>query len=162
MSNDQDHACRSAPDSTDALCPVSGSKGRPVGRITPASLLRDPGRLGTGPFFFCPDRDCEVVYFTGCGDRDRQEIYTKPDLAVRVGQKETEDPIPVCYCFDFTVAMLREEIDQTGATTIPDRIAAEIKAGNCSCETRNPQGSCCLGNVNAAVRSILARTEPES
>jgi hypothetical protein len=32
------------------------------------------------------------------------------------------------------------------------------KAGHCACELKNPQGSCCLGNVTAAVRSSFAGT----
>ena len=137
-------------DATRARCPVSNSNGKPVARKTPESLLRDPGRLGDGPFFFCRDPDCEVVYFSACGE----EVYKKRDLAVRVGLKETEDPIPVCYCFEFTAAMLREEIEQAGETTIPQKIKEGIAAGRCACDVRNPQGSCCLGDVNAAVKTI--------
>ena len=152
MSGDHGHDCCSKSDPTPArgLCPLSSAKGKKVDRITPASLLVDPSRLGDGPFFFCPDPDCEVVYFTASGD----EIYRKADLTVRVGLKETEDPVPVCYCFEFTRAMLREEIERTGATTIPQKIQEEIAAGRCACEVKNPQGTCCLGNVNAAVRAI--------
>lgn len=42
--------------------------------------------------------------------------------------------------------------------TIPQRITAEVKAGNCACEIRNSQGSCCLGNVTAAVNRAMERT----
>jgi hypothetical protein len=49
-----------------------------------------------------------------------------------------------------------EEIRATGKCTIPQRITAEIKAGNCACEIRNPQGFCCLGNVNAAVKRAMS------
>ncbi len=77
---------------------------------------------------------------------------SKADLRVRVGLKETADPVPVCYCFGFTEGMLLEEIQTIGHSSIPQRIAAEIKADNCACEVRNPQGSCCLGNVKAAVK----------
>jgi hypothetical protein len=30
-----------------------------------------------------------------------------------------------------------------------------VKAGNCACEVRNPQGSCCLGNVQATVKQVM-------
>ena len=101
-------------------------------------------------FRFCRTATCKVVYFHSVGDR-----LEKKDVRVRVGLKEIEDPVPVCYCFGFTEAMVREEIRETGRCTIPERITAEIKAGRCACEIRNPQGSCCLGNVNAAVKRLL-------
>jgi copper chaperone CopZ len=45
----------------------------------------------------------------------------------------------------------------TGRTTIPDRIKEKIQQGFCRCETMNPQGSCCLGNVNKAVREVRSK-----
>ncbi|MEE8105526.1 MAG: (2Fe-2S)-binding protein [Planctomycetota bacterium] len=164
MSDARDHDCCSEAEPASALCPVSSAKGKTVDRMTPASLLVDPSRLGAGPFYFCPDPGCEVVYFAASGD----ETYRKADLKVRVGLKETEDPVPVCYCFDFTRANLREEVEQTGATTIPQQIKDGIAAGQCACEVKNPQGICCLGDVNAAVHAIQvelqegAQEEPKS
>ena len=108
-------------------------------------LVNKPG------FLFCRSADCDVVYFHPDGDRLR-----KPDVRVRVGLKETGDPVPICYCFGFTEAMVVEEIRDTGKCTIPQRITAEVKAGNCACEIRNPQGSCCLGNVQAAVKKAMS------
>jgi len=101
----------------------------------------------TGSFNFCRTATCDVVYFNDSGI-----VLTKADVRQRIGLKETEDPVPVCYCFGFTETMVREEIRATGHCTIPQRITAEVKAGNCACEIRNPQGSCCLGNVTAAVK----------
>src|SRR5260370_733543 len=133
-------------------CLECGEAGQPVATITlkqmaPPHFLETVGKPG---FRFCRSPDCDVVYFHPDGEQLR-----KGDLRVRVGLKETEDPVPLCYCFGFTKAMAEEEIRATGACTIPRRIAAEIKAGNCACEARNPQGSCCLGNVTAAVKTLL-------
>ena len=102
-------------------------------------------------FQFCRSADCDVVYF-----HPNSERLTKADVRVRVGLKEAQDPVSICYCFGFTEAMVVEEIRDTGKCTIPQRITAEVKAGNCACETRNPQGSCCLGNVTAAVKKLSA------
>jgi len=52
--------------------------------------------------------------------------------------------------------MIRGELAATGKSTVIDRIAAEMKADFCACEIRNPQGSCCLGNVKAAVKAAQA------
>jgi hypothetical protein len=133
-------------------CPECGQPGKSVETKTlkhtvqpwHLELVNKPG------FLFCRSANCEVVYFHPDGDRLR-----KPDVRVRVGLKETEDPVPICYCFGFTEAMAVEEIRATGISTIPQRITAEVKAGNCACEIRNPQGSCCLGNVNAAVKRVM-------
>jgi len=101
-------------------------------------------------FLFCRSAECDVVYFHPGGER-----LNKADLRVRVGLKETEDPVPICYCFGFTEAMAREEIESSGRCTIPEQITAEMKAERCACELRNPQGSCCLGNVSATIKSLL-------
>ena len=100
-------------------------------------------------FRVCARPNCDVVYFHPDG-----ELLRKDDLRVRVGVKETEDPVPLCYCFGFTQAMVAAEIHETGNCTLPQRIAAEVKAGHCACEVRNPQGVCCLGNVAAWVRRL--------
>jgi len=112
------------------------------------SLVDKPG------FRFCRTGTCKVVYFHADGDR-----LEKKDVRVRVGLKETEDPVPICYCFGFTEAMVGKEIRETGSCAIPERIAAEIKAGRCACEIRNPQGSCCLGNVSIAVKKAMKANE---
>ncbi len=135
-------------------CPGCGNRGKTVNRITPESLLKpDPlERLGESTIHFCATPDCQTVYYTEDG-----QAFDKEDLTVRVGLKEMEDPVPVCYCFSYTEAMLQQEIEDTGETTIPDRITQEIKDGNCECETKNPQGTCCLGNVSKAVKRVRAR-----
>lgn len=133
-------------------CPQCGHPGQPVAVLTLKhtaqpeflEMVAKPG------FRFCRSADCDVVYFHPDGD-----CLRKPDVRVRVGLKETEDPVPLCYCFGFTEAMVKEEIRSTGQCTIPQRITAEVKAGNCACEVRNPQGSCCLGNVTTAVKRAI-------
>jgi hypothetical protein len=104
----------------------------------------------TGSFNFCRTATCEAVYFNDGG-----VVLTKLDVRQRIGLKETQDPVPICYCFGFTEGMAVEEIRETGKCTIPQRITAEVKTGNCACEIRNPQGSCCLGNVTAAVKRAM-------
>jgi len=145
--------CSVAEAETDAtLCPVSRSVGLKVGLVTVKALLTSDAlrRLdGTG-YRFCSDPDCGVVYF----DRAADSEFRKHDLRTRVGLKETQDPMPICYCFDITLADVRREIQTRGATGVPAMIAAEVRAGHCACEVRNPQGSCCLGSVSRAVSLI--------
>jgi len=133
-------------------CSQCGEAGRAVQtialkhQVTPEHLAA----VERGPFYFCRTPTCDVVYFNTVG-----VVLHKTDVRQRIGLKETDDPIPLCYCFGFTEAMVREEIRATSRCTIPQRIAAEVKAGNCACEIRNPQGSCCLGNVTAAIKKAL-------
>ena len=114
--------------------------------LTGAALRRLDGKA----YRFCPDPSCDVVYF----DVDAGSTFQREDLTVRVGRKETEDPIPVCYCFGITAADLRADLVERGGTDIPASIRADVRAGHCACEVKNPEGSCCLGNVSRAIQSI--------
>lgn len=107
-------------------------------------------QAATGVYRFCGVRDCPTVYFEEDGNR----VFTTNDLRVIVGLKAKIDPIPVCYCFGFDESHLRDEIASTGSTTIPDRISSLIREGLCACDTRNPSGNCCLGEVNRAVKRL--------
>ena len=80
-----------------------------------------------------------------------------PDAVERIRfiKQAQEDPIPICYCFGHTVASAREEIARTGHSTVVARITAEIHAGHCACEIKNPAGSCCLGDVSRVVKTLL-------
>ena len=137
---------------TKTNCPRCGQPGQPVALQTLKHQVK-PEHLETveaGAFNFCRTATCEAVYFNGNGI-----VLAKADVRQRIGLKETEDPVPICYCFGFTAAMAVEEIRATSQCAIPQRITAEIKAGHCACEIRNPQGSCCLGNVSAAVKNAM-------
>lgn len=99
------------------------------------------------PPYFCRTPDCEALYFTGSA-----LIANKTDAVVRVGLKETEGLRPICYCFGFTYDDVAEDFANCARTgpTIAARIRAEVQAGRCDCERRNPGGSCCLGDVQRA------------
>lgn len=134
-------------------CPKSGQTGRSVARETMLHLIKPEliDRMDESNYRFCAAPDCRVVYFAESAD----STFTTNDLLVRVGIKERTDPIPICYCFGHTVASARNEIARTGRSTVVASITAEIKAGCCACETTNPSGSCCLGDVSRAVKELL-------
>ncbi|MFQ5597995.1 MAG: hypothetical protein ACE5GK_08095 [Nitrospiria bacterium] len=71
-------------------------------------------------------------------------------MNVRVGLKESKDPVWLCYCFDISRAMIRKALERRGQSVFGDRIRREVAAGNCACEIKNPSGRCCLGEVRAA------------
>jgi len=98
-------------------CPRCGTPGKPVERITLGALLKPEARprIPSGErFWFCASPVCEVVYFDAGG-----AVFTKPDLSVRVGIKEPEDPKPLCYCFGFTEANRMKKLK--GSVTRPHR-----------------------------------------
>ena len=141
--------CGTASDAPKVRCPRCEALGLPVGDATLSAMVdaTSANRLRQGARF-CRTRECPVVYFSASGE------YVGAEAArVRIGLKVCTDPIPLCYCFGFTRAHVREQVALTGTSSIPARITAEVKTGRCECVTRNPSGACCLGEVTKAVRS---------
>jgi hypothetical protein len=144
-------------------CPACGKPGRLVERITVKAMLRSEAlmRLSAPAHRLCATPGCPVVYFGIDGVFDRSEI------SVPVFQKEPAGDRPVCYCFGVSEREdLRRELVETGRSTASDRIAALVKAERCACEVKNPQGSCCLGDMamatKAAKTALDAGTEAAS
>ena len=131
-------------------CPICHQKGRTVGLETVQAIAKSDVEVRDNSHRFCRTPDCPVVYFGEGG----QQI-DKSQVRVRVGIKETDNPIPVCYCFGFTEGDICEDIRAMGTSLIPDKIRAEVEAGNCECEIKNPSGACCLGDVSKAVKRAL-------
>jgi hypothetical protein len=125
-----------------------------VAVLTVKSLVRHHTRVpALVSYSFCRTPGCEVVYFSD------QAVFNKPDLKVRVGIKETADPIPLCYCFDYSREDVRRDIESTGSTTVLEEIKAEVQGGFCACEVKNPSGACCLGDITRASQEARKRVE---
>lgn len=136
------------------FCPACGKKGRPVKLRTLRSLLKPEAlsSIGVDGYRYCGNRSCNLVYYAKDGGR----TFSKGDLKVRLGVKETSAPRPICYCFGHTVEGVFEEIRTTGKSTVLEDIKTRLKDG-CWCETTNPQGSCCLGVVKSFVKEGFKR-----
>lgn len=158
-STTKDGTC-SLPTSNPEVCPSCGKKGKPVAVLTVKSLVLDHTRApGSVSYSFCRTVDCEVVYFSD------QVVFTKPDVKVLVGIKETADPIPLCYCFDYSREDIRRDIEAGGKTSVLDEIKAEVQGDFCDCEVKNPSGTCCLGDITRAIQEAkkrVAETLPAS
>jgi hypothetical protein len=135
-----------------AICEACGNKAHKVERLTVEHMIRGERQfeIADAQYYFCRTPGCDVVYFS----EETGQRFTKADVRVRVSLKETEGPVVICYCFDFTEAMLRDE-----PTSIPELIKSRIKAGRCACEVKNPSGRCCLGEVNKAVKRLMKERE---
>ena len=132
-------------------CPQCNVKGRVIGAETVKAMVIDLSQVQSMSYRFCKSSDCEVVYFA----EETPHYFADIDLRERVHQKHPkEDDVLVCYCFQHTPNSIRLGIVD-GCTDVADRITALTKAGRCACEIRNPQGTCCLGNVRQVVKNVL-------
>jgi len=132
-------------------CPSCGKKGKNVQLITLKSLLKASVLETIEPdntYVFCSNSACTTVYFSG----NHSQTFAEGDLKVPVYQKNPSMGVLVCYCFDWT----RERLMKAAGTDQQpaDQIKAHVQAGRCGCEINNPQGTCCLGNVNAFMRDL--------
>jgi Zinc binding domain len=131
-------------------CPLDGTPSKQVQMLTVRSLVRRlPLGMPETQYYFCEARSCDAVYFAL---DPRAPVFRRGDLAIRIGAKEESDPIPVCYCFGFTRQDLWDEVRESGKPTAAEKIRAEVEAGRCACEVKNPSGKCCLGDVARTAR----------
>lgn len=141
------------PSRTTNTCPVCGVKGKPVQGQTVKALLSVSLREVKGvEYLFCRTQDCPVVYFS----HDGEQIFRIEQIRERVYQKEPEsDDVLVCYCFRHTVRDIRAVSSESRKAILED-INKGINVGQCACDLRNPQGSCCLGNVRGLIKRVDA------
>ena len=148
--------CSVTPEAAGEFCAACGAKGIAVEPITLKALLTPDGLRRGVPSSprYCANAQCEVVYF----DSGAAVVFRETDLIVPVHAKHPDnDAIPVCYCFGYTEKSIHDQIEQTGASTATGSITAEVKAGRCACEVKNPKGSCCLGDVARVERRVTSK-----
>lgn len=156
-------ACCSPSNSPGALnrakpaCPTNQKVGKAIDSITLKALLALPlTQVVDQDYRFCPDPACPTVYYRN----DGQQLFIEADLREKVYQKHPDDDQNlICYCFQITVGELRAEMAKTGTSSVVERITAGIQAGQCACDIRNPQGDCCLGNVNRLIQKLRAEKD---
>jgi bacterioferritin-associated ferredoxin len=151
-----ENCCERRSHPSQGACPSCGHAGREVDRITLKALLRPEAlvRLCPDRYRFCPATACPIVYF-----RDG-EVFRREDVQVPVFQKETEGIRTICYCFGISEDQIRREVGALGSSASAERIKALVQSDRCACEVRNPQGTCCLGNVMAVAGSPHADGQP--
>ena len=120
-------------------CPVNGKFYPNVKMSTLMQHIINPWEANLIPqeYFFCDDPDCDVVYF------GRNDVtINKNQIRTPIWQKESGRNSEVCYCFGATHEQVEENKD------IIEFIIEKTKNGQCSCESRNPSGHCCLKNFS--------------
>lgn len=91
------------------------------------TLLKDQG------YYFCDDPNCDVVYFG-----EDSSVIKKSELRTQVAAKEKSPDTLICHCFGVSL------LDVKKNPGIKAFVMQHTKLGNCSCETSNPSGRCCL------------------
>lgn len=116
-------------------CPVNGQEYPEVSIRTIRHHIKQSWRWNglDQPYYFCDDPDCNVVYF-GIDD----SIILKSQVRTSVGVKDKSDDAMVCYCYGAKKSDVRDEPD------IRNFVIQKTKQDDCSCETSNPAGRCCL------------------
>lgn len=84
-------------------------------------------------YYFCDDPECDVVYFGEDGS-----VIKKTALRTKISHQEKDDNALICYCFDISKVSVKNDSE------IKNFVIQQTKMGNCSCETSNPSGRCCL------------------
>lgn len=131
-------------------CFSCGKRGKKVDLKTLKSLLKGTlRRISPSEFYyFCETENCDVVYYNSKGD-----VFKTQDIRVPVFQKDPENPdVPVCYCFNYTLSEILSAVKEEREKEIIEDIKRGIELKQCACDLRNPQGSCCLGNIYKIIK----------
>lgn len=132
-------------------CPGCSQPGKAVeGQTVKALLAVSLRAVREVPYLFCPTPACLVVYFSS----DGEQSWAVGQVRERVYQKEPDaSGVLICYCFQYTAGVLRAASPAARRAMLDD-ITAGTRAGQCACDLRNPQGSCCLGNVRRLIQQL--------
>ena len=120
---------------TKHACPVNGLEYSEVSRRTINHHIKQSW-LWDGkdqPYYFCDDPNCDVVYF-GLDN----SVIQKSHVRTAVGVKNDSEDSMICYCYGVTKS------DASDNENIRNFVINMTKTGDCSCETSNPAGACCL------------------
>jgi hypothetical protein len=136
-----------------ANCPITGTPSSRVRLQTVKAILRDTSlrRLLPATYYFCPEPNCDVVYFSQQG-----ELYSKDDVRTTVWQKAPVGDRTLCYCFGENEQTVASEIEATGTSLALERVAEHVRSGRCACDIRNPRGVCCLGDLKTTIARLRA------
>jgi hypothetical protein len=126
-----------------ALCKVCAGESHKVRQVTLGNHVKEiswPLVWDEG-FYFCESSDCP-----------------KEDIKTRVGIKETEAPVPVCYCMNVLEETILKEIVVKRCCDSLEDIKEYTKARTGKlCHITNPSGKCCGGHVAAVIEKGLTQ-----
>ena len=128
------------PDEISSRCPKCQSIGQPVGPQTlNAQLGSDLRRKLAESANFCPDGQCDIVYFDDFSGVVTREEFNKP-----IPVKDAEAPL--CSCF----GLKRDDIDDDISEGVVTRTKAAIlkaQSSEARCASLAPNGRSCISDV---------------
>ena len=126
------------------FCPLSFSKGQRLLRKTLASHVQPKywTLINEHGFFFCPTRDCPVIYF----HNEKKLFFGLDDVRTVVMHKmeiNTENR-PVCYCKNVLEKTILDEllVEKCCDSIIDIQNFTQANTGK-DCAITNPTGRCC-------------------
>ena len=117
--------CCAVPDLDDRYCPECPTTGKLVGAAPVQPHAPD---AIDGPWSFCPNASCPVVYFLD------YDVIDDGHVVSQVGRKSESKPVPVCFCFGHTAAAIAADLAQYGRSTIKESVKDAVAGGLCACE----------------------------
>ena len=136
--------CCAGPESADRYCPACAASGKLVGVAPVRSHAPD---AIDGPWSFCPNASCPVVFFLN------DDVIDDGGVVSQVGGKAASKPLPVCFCFGYTASAIAADLARCGRSTVKESVKDAVAGGLCACEHLNPAGACCL----PAIRREISR-----
>lgn len=134
----------------DFKCPDCHRKGVKVALTTVQSFVKIVAIDKGITYKFCKNTDCSIVYFTA----NKEDFFRTCDISTKITLKDPGLDVKLCYCFNHTRQSVQAQIQSFGKTSVLEDIKMKMKEPGCFCETSNPQGGCCLGNVKAWIKTI--------
>ncbi|MFN3805070.1 MAG: cation transporter [Pyrobaculum sp.] len=140
-------------------CPANGVEGFLVLKTTVVNHVYEElwPRLTRQKYWFCPDPNCDVVYY-GEGI-----VITKNLVKTRVFHKESSPERPLCYCAGVTEAEAKRHL-ATCCKTVEDLKKHTGLGTGKWCPITNPSGRCCLDYMAEGVPTYVAQpaVKPEA
>ena len=128
------------PEQADSRCPRCDSAGHPVGPQTlSARLSTELRKVLAETAYFCPDTQCDVVYYDDYGG-----VVKRDSLEGPIPIKDPDAPL--CACFGLT----RDDIEQDIQEGVVARTRAAVlraQSDEARCATLAPNGRTCVPEV---------------
>lgn len=128
------------PDQVDSRCPRCDSLGHPVGPQTLAARLSEEHRkVLAESAYFCPDSQCDVVYYDDFGGAVKRDAVPGP-IPIK------DFNAPLCACFGLTREEIEQDVDEGGVVRTRAAVL-RAQSNEARCATLAPNGRTCVPEV---------------
>ena len=128
------------PDQVDSRCPRCDAMGHPVGPLTLAArLAADVRRVLAERAYFCPDCQCDVVYYDDFGG-----VVKRASVPGLIPIKDADAPL--CACFGLTRDDIERDVEE-GVVTRTRAAVLRAQSDEARCTTLAPNGRTCIPEV---------------